>query len=98
MMNCCVRVVGVRIVILKIGIKIRPKCNRHASQLAFHLKVHSAYGVSTIAVPVAEIGGFTIATHIEKARRTAIVVILRTKSQTGAEDKQSEQRLTSSCN
>jgi hypothetical protein len=29
--------------------------------LAFHLKVDSAYGVSTIAVPVAEIGGFTIA-------------------------------------
>ncbi len=60
-MNCCVRVTGVRIVILKIGLKVRPKCNRHASQLAFHLKVDSAYGVSTIAVPVAEIGGFTIA-------------------------------------
>jgi hypothetical protein len=98
MMNSCVRVVGVRIVIFKIGIKVRPKYNRHASQLVFHLKVDSAYGVSAIAVPVAEIGGFTIAAHIEKACPSAIVVILRTKSQAGADDKQSEQRFTSSCN
>lgn len=97
-MNCCVRGIGVRIVILKIGLKVRPKCNRHASQLVFHLKVDSAYGVFTIAVPVSEFGGFTIATHIEKPRRTAIVVILRAKSQTGTDDKQSEQRITYSCN